>query len=255
MGIDFYSKGVPCQKSSSGPNIIGLHPEFRYRLWRALIDPRLEGSAVYSGTREDEHQARLRVSNGCPDVYKSPASTCRIPTAIPGRSLHNRRPVGFKWGNLNFESRWAIAADIWFAGRPSSEVDPVMSSYGLHRIRSEPWHWQINQTGELMVIVGEGSTSEAAQLLQTNLNRWVGTDLTVDGLYGPLTARAVEAFQKSHGLPIRGDWTKDEQSKLEQIQLTPTAGVRIDRDTDRAEREALRQIRNLATQALNSPND
>jgi len=135
MSVDFYSHGVPCQKSKSGPNIILLHPEFRYRLWRALSDPRLAGSSVYSGARSNEHQAQLRIANGCPDVWTASPSRCRIPTAIPGRSLHNPRPAGFRWGNLLFEVPWAIAADIQFVKRPSRVVDPIMQSYGLHRIK------------------------------------------------------------------------------------------------------------------------
>lgn len=35
-------------------------------------------------------QLSLRVENGCPDVNTSPPEACRIPTAIPGTSKHER---------------------------------------------------------------------------------------------------------------------------------------------------------------------
>jgi len=42
-----------------------------------------------SGHRTIEQQIQLRRTNGCPDIWTSKASSCRIPTAIPGRSEHN----------------------------------------------------------------------------------------------------------------------------------------------------------------------
>ena len=45
---------------------------------------------ISSGLRTRQEQIDLRVSNGCPDIFTSPASTCRIPTAIPGTSKHER---------------------------------------------------------------------------------------------------------------------------------------------------------------------
>lgn len=45
---------------------------------------------ITSGLRTRQEQIDLRVSNGCPDIFTSPASTCRVPTAIPGTSKHER---------------------------------------------------------------------------------------------------------------------------------------------------------------------
>lgn len=256
MGVDFYQFGVPCQKSSSGPNIVLLHPEFRYWLYKALNDERLKGSAVYSGARAIAHQERLRRLNGCPDLYTSPPSKCRVPTAIPGRSLHNPRPKGFSWGNVVFEVPWAIAADISFAGRPSRVVDPIMSSYNMHRIKSETWHWQIDKNVRpLMVLAGQGSFGPKVTALQTALNKVLKAGLEADGIYGAKTAQAVVAFEKAQGLSPRGDWTKELQSRLENAQATPSPGVVVGRDADRIERQALRKIRDLATEALRAPND
>lgn len=89
-----------------------------------------------SGIRTTARQAELRVINGCPNVYKAPASSCDVPTAIPGRSMHetglavdfshdgalirSRRNDGFQWLEANAER------------------------FGLYNLPSEPWHWSIN---------------------------------------------------------------------------------------------------------------
>lgn len=43
---------------------------------------------VVSGLRTRQEQIDLRVTNGCPDIWTSSASSCRVPTAIPGTSRH-----------------------------------------------------------------------------------------------------------------------------------------------------------------------
>ena len=51
-----------------------------------------------SGHRSPEVTARLRIANGCPAVHDSPASSCRIPTARPGSSEHEKGlAVDFAW--------------------------------------------------------------------------------------------------------------------------------------------------------------
>ena len=93
-----------------------------------------------SGYRSPEVTARLRVTNDCPDVYDSPASSCRIPTARPGTSEHEKGlAVDFTWqgqticyprssaqcsGNAAFD--WLRAN----AGR-----------FGFRNLPSEAWHW------------------------------------------------------------------------------------------------------------------
>lgn len=42
------------------------------------------------GGRSHAAQIRLRTTNGCPDVWTARASSCRVPTAIPGTSNHER---------------------------------------------------------------------------------------------------------------------------------------------------------------------
>src|SRR5690606_40237092 len=44
-----------------------------------------------SGWRDIQEQIQLRIRNGCPDIWNAPASSCRVPTAIPGRSNQDRK--------------------------------------------------------------------------------------------------------------------------------------------------------------------
>jgi septal ring factor EnvC (AmiA/AmiB activator) len=116
--------------ASLGPNL------------RALLDAaRADGIVLGgSGYRSPEAQAALRRANGCPDVWTSPASSCRVPTAIPGSSEHEK----------------GLAVDFTYQGRticfprPSSSCtgNPAFDwlranagRYGLVNLPSEAWHW------------------------------------------------------------------------------------------------------------------
>ena len=66
----------------------------------ALLDAARDDGIVLggSGWRSPEAQASLRRANGCPDVYDSPASSCRVPTARPGSSEHEKGlAIDFTW--------------------------------------------------------------------------------------------------------------------------------------------------------------
>ncbi|MBB2948963.1 D-alanyl-D-alanine carboxypeptidase [Actinoplanes lutulentus] len=102
-----------------------------------MIDDAAKAGVKLSGGgfRTKQQQIALRTANGCPDVWTAPASSCRVPTAIPGRSLHEvglaidmtadgksmntRKSAGFKW----------MAAHA--------------GNYGFVNLPSEPWHWSI----------------------------------------------------------------------------------------------------------------
>jgi len=93
-----------------------------------------------SGWRSPEAQAQLRRANGCPDVYDSPASACRVPTARPGSSEHEKGlAVDFTWQGrticypLRSSACTGNAAFNWLqrnAGR-----------FGFRNLPSEAWHW------------------------------------------------------------------------------------------------------------------
>ncbi len=95
------------------------------------------------GYRSPATTAALRIANGCPDVYTSPASSCRVPTAIPGTSMHERGlAIDFTWKG----------STICFPRRASSCVGNAAfdwlkanaNKYGLYGLSSEAWHWSTN---------------------------------------------------------------------------------------------------------------
>ena len=111
------------------------------QLERLLNDARADGIVLGGhGYRSPEATARLRRVNGCPDVYDSPASACRVPTARPGTSEHEK----------------GLAVDFTYQGsticfpRPGSQcsgnagfdwLKANAHRYGLKNLKSEAWHW------------------------------------------------------------------------------------------------------------------
>lgn len=84
-----------------------------------------------SGWRSPERTAELRVINGCPDVYTSSPSSCRIPTARPGSSQHERGLA------IDFRSCWrGSECFTWLSNNAGT--------YGLFNLPSESWHWSTN---------------------------------------------------------------------------------------------------------------
>lgn len=88
------------------------------------------------GCRSSERQAELRRINGCPDVYSSPSSSCRVPTAIPGHSMHERGLALDIRANGSLIRSRSNAGYQWLAANAAS--------YGLYNLPSEPWHWSVN---------------------------------------------------------------------------------------------------------------
>jgi peptidoglycan hydrolase CwlO-like protein len=91
------------------------------------------------GYRSSDRQVQLRMQNCGPsyyDVWLKPASLCTPPTAVPGRSLHERgRAIDFTHGGRTITSR-SSPAFRWLADHASG--------YGLFNLPSEPWHWSTN---------------------------------------------------------------------------------------------------------------
>lgn len=95
---------------------------------------------VVSARRTKAEQEKLRRKNGCPDIYKSPASSCRVPTAIPGTSNHESgRAV-----DLGGDVEW-VARTFPQLGRP---------------VRGEPWHFEF--TGTVPDVTDPGQLAGAA---------------------------------------------------------------------------------------------
>jgi D-alanyl-D-alanine carboxypeptidase len=112
-----------------------VHRNVAYTYRRMVDDARRAGiSLAGGGFRTKQRQIELRTINGCPDVWTAPASSCRVPTAIPGRSLHE---IG-------------LAVDVTSGGRTLTAKSPAFrwlqvhaDEYGFVNLPSEAWHWSI----------------------------------------------------------------------------------------------------------------
>lgn len=87
------------------------------------------------GYRTFDRQVELRSTNGCPDTFNSPASTCRVPTARPGQSNHeNGEAIDFTSGGSTLR-----------AGTPGFNwLQANAARFGFKNLPSESWHWSID---------------------------------------------------------------------------------------------------------------
>ena len=90
-------------------------------------------SLTGGGYRSAAAQIQTRRNNGCPDVYRSPASACRPPTARPGQSMHERGlAIDFQCNGALIRSR-SSPCFAWLAANAGR--------FGFRNLPSEPWHW------------------------------------------------------------------------------------------------------------------
>jgi len=116
-------------------NGVTVHRNVAFAFRRMIADAKADGIALSGGGfRTRQRQIELRKINGCPDVWSAPASSCRVPTAIPGRSLHEL----------------GLAVDVTSGGRTLTAGSPGFkwlsahaAAYGFVNLPSEPWHWSI----------------------------------------------------------------------------------------------------------------
>lgn len=92
------------------------------------------------GSRSYDRQVQLRKDHGCnPDIYNSPSSSCKPPTARPGHSNHE---VG---GAVDFTCNGQSMVE---AGGKNSVCFKWLSAnagkYGFKNLASESWHWSFN---------------------------------------------------------------------------------------------------------------
>lgn len=70
------------------------------------------------------------------DIWQKPASQCAPPTAIPGRSMHEKGlAVDFTCAGVLIRDR-ASPCFTWLAANAAG--------FGLYNLPSEPWHWSTN---------------------------------------------------------------------------------------------------------------
>jgi hypothetical protein len=93
---------------------------------------KLSGAAF----RSKADQIKFRVQNQCPDVYTSPASDCKPPTAIPGTSMHESGlAIDFRCNGQSIQSK-DNECFLWLKNNAST--------FGLQNFEKEPWHWSTN---------------------------------------------------------------------------------------------------------------
>ncbi|GIF04944.1 M15 family metallopeptidase [Actinoplanes siamensis] len=137
LSDDMVAQVRPAFRTTDTTKVYGVtvHRAISYTLKRMIDDARADGVQISGGGfRTKERQIQLRTINGCPDVWTAPASSCRVPTAIPGRSLHE---IG-------------LAVDISSGGRTISSKTAAFTwlkanarEYGFVNLPSEAWHWSV----------------------------------------------------------------------------------------------------------------
>lgn len=159
----------------------GVNGEFAARLQAMKAAANAAGTDIGwgSGLRSVDEQIALRKKNGCPDVWSSPASSCRVPTAIPGRSNHNH---GLAM-DITGDKAWANAN---------------AHRFGLHfPVQGEDWHVEMiddeNARGALPV-------GPDGKPIQINMNWMEETrkpedelSYRLDSIMGMLTQKPPEA--------------------------------------------------------------
>lgn len=93
----------------------------------ALLKARSMGGG---GFRSMEEQIQTRINNGCPDIYNSPSSACRVPTARPGYSNH----------------QMGLAIDFDLKSGDFDWLSANAAKYGLKNFPKEAWHWSVDGT-------------------------------------------------------------------------------------------------------------
>lgn len=107
-----------------------VHPELVQRFLSLQAAAAAAGFeiGITSGYRTPAEQISLRRRNGCPDVWSSPASSCTVPTAIPGQSNHNH----------------GLAIDISGSAEAKAWVGANAARFGLHLpVPGEDWHLEM----------------------------------------------------------------------------------------------------------------
>ncbi|MGA5299531.1 M15 family metallopeptidase [Nucisporomicrobium flavum] len=128
-------RGTFTVADTTSVNGITVHRNVAYAFQQMLGAAKADGVSLSGGGfRTKQRQIELRKINGCPNVWTAPASSCRVPTAIPGTSLHEL----------------GLAVDITSGGRTLTRdsagfrwLSAHAARYGFVNLPSEAWHWSI----------------------------------------------------------------------------------------------------------------
>lgn len=170
----------------------GLNPVFAQRLQQMIQAAAAEGKhiGIGSGLRSTEEQIALRKKNGCPDVWTSPASSCRVPTAIPGRSNHNH----------------GLAADIT---GDKGWANANAARFGLHfPVRGEDWHVELIDDDDAKKAVGgaveKGAIGFDMNWMEEQRNPEDELVSRLDSVMSILTGQAPTAEEASNPAELAG---------------------------------------------------
>lgn len=115
---------------------VDLAPQLRRLLSAASAAGLRLGGGGYRSPAKQIALRKLNCGTSHYDVWRKPSSQCSLPTAIPGRSMHEQ----------------GLAVDFTSAGRLiRSHNDRAWiwlhvhaRRYGLYNLASESWHWSTN---------------------------------------------------------------------------------------------------------------
>lgn len=99
-----------------------------------------------SGFRTMQGQIDARIRNGCPDIYTSPSSSCRTPTARPGYSNHQMGlAIDFNCDGATIRNTSNSGARMTSPNNACWRwLDANAGQYGLSQLNTEAWHWSVD---------------------------------------------------------------------------------------------------------------
>jgi len=173
----------------------GLNSELlrRFNALRAAAAAAGHNIGIGSGYRTVQEQINLRRTNGCPDVWKSKASSCKTPTAIPGQSNHNH--------GLAIDFTGNSAADSWVAANASR--------FGLHLpVPGENWHLEMIDDDGSHAHVQHGMENGALGFdIEMGMDADNPEDELANRIHTVLRLVGMGATDKTRGMPTPGDAT------------------------------------------------
>ncbi len=119
-------------------NVQGIHVNASMALETNAMMNRARAAGITMGGwgfRSYERQLELRAINGCPNVYTSPSSDCRIPTAKPGTSMHEQGLA------IDFHRS---GSTIRSGSAPYNWLTRNAAAHGYINFPLESWHWSVN---------------------------------------------------------------------------------------------------------------
>ena len=219
--------GIPTR--DAGVVMSWVHPELRARLRVSFQDPAIRGQGrVSSGARTLATQIYLRKRYGSPraanpyyrgaDGRQGSAHQVQSGTAAGGSYKVGNVPNVNSFGYAVDSSGWSGGATYYAAQLKVFNANGLLVPLFYSKSNREPWHTTLAPNHTLLNVCGVRSKGSVPKDIQTRLGK-LGYDVgTPDGVYGPRTAKAAEAFQKANGLFVHGDFDVVDLRKLEVVE-------------------------------------